>query len=217
MVFFLRKIFIISKKSSIITLVKKMKVINKIKNFSYFLPIVYFILGILMIIFPGTINNIINYIIGGLLTLFGLDYIIRYLRNNKVTIYSKYGLIVGIVPIICGVFLICNPNVLASIIPFIAGMIILMDAIEKIKHAIDLKKLNLDEWWIDLIISILFMVFGIVIIINPFKTAKLLIRILGIFFLVDCFIDVWNNFSYEKIKIKEGKTKEIIVIDEKNE
>lgn len=193
-----------------------MKIINKIKAFSYFLPIVYFLLGLLMIIFPETINNIINYIIGGLIIIFGLDYIIRYINNNKVTTYSKYGLTIGIIPVICGIFLICNPEILVSIIPFIAGMIIIMDAIEKIKHAIDLKKLSLEEWYVDLIVAILFMVFGIIIILNPFKTAKLLIRILGIFFLVDCFIDVWNNFSYEKIKIKNGQNKEIIIIDEKN-
>lgn len=184
-----------------------MKVIEKVKTFSYFLPIVYFILGLLMVIFPGTVNDIINYIIGGLLMLFGIDYIVRYLSNNKVTTYSKYSLTVGIVPIICGVFLICNPEVLVSIIPFVAGMIILMDAFEKLKHAIDLKKMKYDEWWVDLVVSILFIVFGIVVIMNPFDAAKLLIRILGIFFLIDCFIDVWTNFSYEKIKIKNGEDK----------
>ena len=114
-----------------------MKIIEKVKGFNYFLPIVYFVLGLLMVIFPETINDIINYIIGGLLMLFGIDYIVRYLSNNKVTTYSKYSLTVGIVPIICGVFLICNPEVLVSIIPFVAGMIILMDAFEKLKHAID--------------------------------------------------------------------------------
>ena len=192
-----------------------MKVIEKVKGFNYFLPIVYFILGLLMVIFPGTVNDIINYIIGGLLMLFGIDYIVRYLSNNKVTTYSKYSLTVGIVPIICGVFLICNPEVLVSIIPFVAGMIILMDAFEKLKHAIDLKKMKYDEWWVDLIVAILFIVFGIIVIMNPFDAAKLLIRILGIFFLVDCFIDVWTNFSYEKIKIKNGEDKKIVVIDEK--
>lgn len=192
-----------------------MKVIEKVKGFNYFLPIVYFILGLLMVIFPGTVNDIINYIIGGLLMLFGIDYIVRYLSNNKVTTYSKYSLTVGIVPIICRVFLICNPEVLVSIIPFVAGMIILMDAFEKLKHAIDLKKMNYDEWWVDLVVAILFIVFGIIVIMNPFDAAKLLIRILGIFFLVDCFIDVWTNFSYEKIKIKNGEDKKIVVIDEK--
>ena len=192
-----------------------MKIIEKVKCFNYFLPIVYFVLGLLMVIFPETINDIINYIIGGLLMLFGIDYIVRYLSNNKVTTYSKYSLTVGIVPIICGVFLICNPEVLVSIIPFVAGMIILMDAFEKLKHAIDLKKMKYDEWWVDLIVAILFIVFGIIVIMNPFDAAKLLIRILGIFFLVDCFIDVWTNFSYEKIKIKNGEDKKIVVIDEK--
>ncbi len=192
-----------------------MKIIEKVKGFNYFLPIVYFVLGLLMVIFQETINDIINYIIGGLLMLFGIDYIVRYLSNNKVTTYSKYSLTVGIVPIICGVFLICNPEVLVSIIPFVAGMIILMDAFEKLKHAIDLKKMKYDEWWVDLIVAILFIVFGIIVIMNPFDAAKLLIRILGIFFLVDCFIDVWTNFSYEKIKIKNGEDKKIVVIDEK--
>ena len=192
-----------------------MKIIEKVKGFNYFLPILYFVLGLLMVIFPETINDIINYIIGGLLMLFGIDYIVRYLSNNKVTTYSKYSLTVGIVPIICGVFLICNPEVLVSIIPFVAGMIILMDAFEKLKHAIDLKKMKYDEWWVDLIVAILFIVFGIIVIMNPFDAAKLLIRILGIFFLVDCFIDVWTNFSYEKIKIKNGEDKKIVVIDEK--
>ena len=192
-----------------------MKIIEKVKGFNYFLPIVYFVLGLLMVIFPETINDIINYIIGGLLMLFGIDYIVRYLSNNKVTTYSKYSLTVGIVPIICGVFLICNPEVLVSIIPFVAGMIILMDAFEKLKHAIDLKKMKYDEWWVDLIVAILFIVFGIIVIMNPFDAANLLIRILGIFFLVDCFIDVWTNFSYEKIKIKNGEDKKIVVIDEK--
>ena len=192
-----------------------MKIIEKVKGFNYFLPIVYFVLGLLMVIFPETINDIINYIIGGLLMLFGIDYIVRYLSNNKVTTYSKYSLTVGIVPIICGVFLICNPEVLVSIIPFVAGMIILMDAFEKLKHAIDLKKMKCDEWWVDLIVAILFIVFGIIVIMNPFDAAKLLISRLGIFFLVDCFIDVWTNFSYEKIKIKNCEDKKIVVIDEK--
>ena len=46
---------------------------------------------------------------------------------------------------------------------------------------------------------------------------KINFKILGIFFLVDCFIDVWTNFSFEKIKIKNGDDKKIVVVDEKNE
>ena len=38
-----------------------MKIIEKVKGFNYFLPIVYFVLGLLMVIFPETINDIINY------------------------------------------------------------------------------------------------------------------------------------------------------------
>lgn len=193
-----------------------MKLLEKVKKFNYLLPIMYFIIGLTMVIFPKTVTDIINYLIGGLLILFGINYIMIYLNNNKISTFSKYSLTIGIIPIICGVFLICNKVVIMSVIPFIAGMIILMDSFEKLKHAIDLKKLNYNEWWVELIVSVLFIVFGIVIILNPFEVTETLIRILGIFFLVDCFIDVWTLFSYEKISIKTQNDTKIVVIDEKS-
>lgn len=193
-----------------------MKIIEKVKNFNYLLPITYFVFGLIMVIFPKTVTDVINYLVGGLLILFGINYIIIYLNNNKITKYSKYSLTIGIVPIICGVFLICNKVVIMSIIPFVAGMIILMDSFEKMKHAIDLKKLSYDQWWVELVTSVLFIVFGIIIILNPFEVTEMLIRILGIFFLVDCFIDVWTIFSYEKISIKTQNDAKIVVIDEKS-
>ena len=119
-----------------------------------------------------------------------------------------------------GVVVIENPEAIASVIPFVLGLIIIVNSATKLQYSFELKKEKNDLWLSTLILSIIMVICGIVLIFNPFKGAVLLTRIVGIFILIYSILDLTStiviNNTFNKIKnsIEESVT-EAEVLDEK--
>ena len=192
-----------------------MEVINKLKRSAYFVSIIYIIIGLIMLLNPSFVRNAVNYIMGIIAILYGLVYLISMYQKRDVELFSKFDLLGGILCISFGLFLIVNPEVLFSLIPFCAGVIIFMDSITLIYQSISLKRLDISKWWINLVISLIFLVFSIYIIVNAKEISDLLIRIIGAFLILDAITDFIITLilskKMEKInnKIGEGEIKVI--------
>ena len=142
-----------------------------------------------MLLNPLFVRNAVNYIMGVVAILYGLVYIISMYQKRDIEFFSKFNLLGGILCISFGLFLIVNPEVLFSLIPFCAGVIIFMDSITLIYQSISLKRLNVSKWWINLIISLIFLSFSIYIIVNAKEISDILIRIIGAFLILDAVTD----------------------------
>jgi len=185
-----------------------MEVLKKFKNSSYAVAIVYFIVGLIMLLNPSFIGNAVNYIIGILVIIYGLIYAIGvYQRDDG---FNKFDLLAGIICISFGLFLIVNKDVLVSLIPFSMGIILLMDAISNIIKSVKLKKMGLKRWWILLIIGVIFLVFAIYIIVSAQKIDELLIRIIGGFLIFDAIIDFALSLRFSKKTSSEVRDIKVI-------
>ena len=82
------------------------------------------------------------------------------------------------------------------------------------------KKVEYKRWWIGLVIAILFVGFGIYMIVNAFNVSKLIIRIIGAILIVDAISDLWVYFCYKKYQptggLKSKDIKEISDVKEAN-
>lgn len=184
-----------------------MEVIKKLKRSAYFVSIIYIIIGLIMLLNPMFVRNAVNYIMGVFAILYGIVYIISLYQKKDTDFFSKFDLLGGILCISFGLFLIVNPDILFSLIPFCAGVIIFMDSINLIYQSISLKRLNVDKWWINLIISLIFLCFSIFIILNSKNISDLLIRIIGLFLIFDAISDFIITLILSK---KIEKTRENI-------
>jgi len=156
------------------------------------------VLGILLIIKSEETIISISYIVGGALVLLGAIGIIDYIRKLKTELKSELDLVYAIVTIILGVLIIMHPKAIASVIPFVLGIIIIINSSTKLNYSLQLKKQNHDLWKTTLVVSLLTTICGLVLIFNPFQAASLITRIVGIIILVYAILDIISSLTIRK-------------------
>ena len=175
-----------------------MEALKKFKASSYAVSIVYIVVGLIMLLNPSFISDAVNYVIGILVIVYGVIYSISLYQKKEIEMYGKFDFLAGIICISFGLFLILNPDTLGSLIPFCAGVIILMDAIRFIINSIKLKKLNYRSWVINLIVGLVFLVFAIIIMVKAKDISLLLIRFIGAFLIIDAILDFFTELRFRK-------------------
>ena len=179
-------------------------------------------LGVLLIIESETTVISISYILGSALVLFGTIGIIDYIRKLKTELKSELDLLYATVTIILGVLIILHPKAIASIIPFVLGLIIIINSSTKLNYAFQLKSQSNQLWKSTLVVSIFTTLCGLLLMFNPFTGAVLLTRIVGAIILVYALLDIISSLVIRKNVIKiqkaldESTTNEAEVVEEKN-
>lgn len=172
-------------------------------------------MGLIMLLNPGFVRDAVNYIIGIMAIIYGLIYTISVYQKKETEFYSKFNLLGGILCLSFGLFLILNPDVLISLIPFCAGVIMFMDAVTFMFNSFSLKKFNVNKWWISLVISIILVSFSVYIMVNAKNITDLLIRFIGGFFVFDALTDIIFTIKLSKLRFNNNQSdkKEITVIE----
>ena len=115
-----------------------------------------------------------------------------------------------------------HPKAIGSIIPFVLGIIIIINSSTKLNYALQLKKQDHNLWKSTLLVSLLTTICGLVLIFNPFQAASLITRIVGIIILIYAILDIVSSLTIRKninkihnaIEENVNVTNEAEVIDE---
>ena len=124
--------------------------------------------------------------------------------------------------VVLGVVIIKNPHAIASIIPFIVGIIIIINSAAKLQYSIEMKNNENSLWKTTMIISLITTICGIILIFNPFSGAVLITRVVGILILIYAVLDISstltikNTFNQIHEAIEETTIIDADVIEEKN-
>lgn len=157
------------------------------------------VLGLLLIFQSEATITTISYIIGAILIAAGVLALIRFIKNSKeVTTTMNLDILYGIVTIILGVIIITNPHAIASVLPIVLGIAIIINSASKLQYAFILKNDQNDLWKTTLIIAIISTICGVVLLFNPFAGAVLIMRIVGIFILVYSVLDIISTMIIKK-------------------
>ncbi len=186
-----------------------MEALKKFRTSSYAVSIIYIIVGLIMLLNPSFISDAVNYVIGILVIIYGVIYSISLYQKREIEMYGKFDFLAGIICISFGLFLILNPDTLGSLIPFCAGVIILMDAIRFVINGIRLKKLGYRSWIVNFIVGLVFLGFAIAIIIKAKEISFLLIRFIGAFLVIDAILDFFTELRFRKME--KGNVKHEII------
>lgn len=185
---------------------------------SYILTAIFYVaIGICLTIWPETMGRIVCYAFGVLLLIYGIVYVIHYFSGDNDRSFYDFGMINGLIAAGIGIFFIVEADSVVRSLGFVLGLIIVIDSFIKFQKAIELQKVKYSYWWVILLLSFFTIALGVILIINPFKTAITLGRLIGIFLILDGLTDIWTISRISKIAKKLAKAAEesdIIVIKE---
>ena len=172
------------------------------------------ILGFLLIFQSETTIMMISYIIGGVLIAIGALALIRYVRNGESPLLrNELDIVYGIVTVIFGIIIIKNYQAIASIIPAVIGISIIISSAGKLNYAFQLKSEEKSLWKTTMVISIISTIFGVVLLFNPFQAALGIMKIIGIFIIIYAVLDLLSTIAIKSSVTKIHKAVEETITD----
>ena len=184
-------------------------IMTKLLKSSIWSSIALVVLGFLLIFYSEVTIISISYVIGGILIAIGVIALIKYISNINKDIKNEIDIVYGIGTIILGIIVISNPKAIASIIPFVLGVLIVINSTAKIDYSFRLKK-NKNKLWIStLVVALVALVCGVLLIFNPFAGAEFITKIIGAILLVYAILDIISTIRISKeLKDTFGKAKD---------
>ncbi len=144
------------------------------QNFMYSLLSVIF--GLILVLYPGHTLNLMVSVVGWGLLIMGILALIGFItgwRNYQTFAVAAVGLVIGI-------WIMVKPSFFVSIIPFIVGLLIFINSCTSAYQTVKSAKNGYAKWGRNLVVAIIGAVLGVLIMINPFATAGVVVTIAGI-------------------------------------
>lgn len=170
---------------------------NKIMNFSITNSLITFIVGLFIVLFSKQINVILGYLVAFIFLFYGITTIYKYMKRDGAKLYS-FNMIIGIIMIALGIVTIFVPKSVTNFAMIAVGLYLIMVGASKISYGSWLKVGNDSSWFITFVIGILLVVFGILVILNPFESGIGLTKILGIFIILSSILDFSNTILLKR-------------------
>jgi len=170
-----------------------MKRIMKNKNISKFVTsLIYIGLGISLIIKPDLVENLFAYLLAAAAIIAGIVHLAVYLFTSVETRIAEdtNGFALGVSLIILGIFVLFKSTMFIILIPFILGFMITFKGVEGIQNILNLRKFGYPVQKSVLIVSLVITAFGLLVMINPFSTMRLLLMMLGAGLLISGLFDI---------------------------
>lgn len=181
----------------------------KTENTSKFISsLIYVALGLVLIVYPTLIGETICWMLAGAAFAMGIVHLVGYTRarSDAGRESGGNGLVSSVILLLLGLFIILRQEFVISIIPFVLGFMITIKGVIGVQNAINLKRFGYGSFKGSLIAAILVMVFGIVMMLNPFSTVKLLFTMIGIGLLTSGIVDIVANITVTR-HMKNSKEK----------
>lgn len=188
-----------------------MKFISRIKIAYSFISVGLILMGLCFTFFPEISALTMCYCIGAVSIVFGIIKLMGYFSNDVYRLAFQFDLSLGIFMIVLGAVEVIRPRALIGLLPFMLGILVLVDGLFKIQTALDSKKFGLKKWWISLAFGIIAGIVGIFLILDPFEGNKILTILLGLTLVIDGVQNLWMVFY--TVRSRKAKDNDIIEID----
>lgn len=153
--------------------------------------IVFAILGIVLIFYPGMALMLMCRFVGIVLAVYGIGQAVSFFRSSDRSFFSTFTFVIGVVLLLFGVYIVARPGTIVSIINFVIAAILFWHGAVDIAEGMTLKSQEYDYWWTALVIGLVTIVLGLIMVLNPFAAAETMTRVIGIFFVCDGISDIW--------------------------
>ena len=155
------------------------KFLKKVKWDAILTSVLYIVLGIVSMVIPLAMAKILGYLIGILLIVAGAVSMICYLLREAAQNYYRNDFLHGLVGIAVGILVLYRVEWIISLLPVLLGILVLASGCGKLQEVIDMKRMGYGSWVGMLILAAVNVIFGVVLIVNPFEWALVLFQVIG--------------------------------------
>jgi len=146
------------------------------------------IIGILLIVYPEDSIALMATAIGVILIISGaiiaISQMIEYGTNVP-------GTIVGVIVLLLGIWIVCSPTRVASLIPIAIGVMIVIHGLSDLRLAVQAKKANADKAYVPFILAIISIAIGVLCIVCAFGILEIGFIVIGIMLVYDGLSDLF--------------------------
>lgn len=161
-----------------------------IKNGMLILSIAFIALGLLLLVMPETSLLWICYAFGAVVLITGIVCLVQYARLRGSGFAAPFFLVAGVITAALGLFTLAQPQVVASFLPVVFGLFILIDGCSRIGTALELARRRADKWWMMLLLSVLSIALGILLLVNPFGAAVSVVMVCGVLLIIEGVVNL---------------------------
>ncbi len=182
-------------------------ILNRFNKFIFstiLVNIIIALLGVVMMFLPDASSKLIGILVGISFLINGLISIYKYFNRDGAKLYS-FNLLFGILSIIASVLLFLYPYSVMKFVTVCLGIYLILEGTMDINYGRWFKIGNEDSWLITIVSGVLLIMFGIIVIINPFVLISVTM-VIGLFLLIMAIFKITNL-----IMLKQ-RAKEIVKI-----
>lgn len=150
--------------------------------------LVYLILGLAMVIWPGTSRLVICYAVGILLVLYGLGRVLAQ-WNSLGFLSLGNGYLMGLVCLLLGLLLIIRADAVLAIFGTLLGLVVVADSLIKLQISYQLRGKHTGSFRRNALCALTTLVLGVLMLFNPFQAANAMTVFIGISLLLDGIIN----------------------------
>ena len=148
------------------------KNLKKFKWDSIITSVLTIILGILAVVMPNNLGDVLCYIFGAVLLIIGVTLIIKYFAIDR--LLSGYSLFCGMVLVIVGIFCFASTNSVQNILTILFGLFIVIDSINSLTDSVICARMQVKGWVLMFILSLITAILGIVVMFGSFETIMII-------------------------------------------
>lgn len=148
------------------------------------------LLGLALLIWPDVSMDVLGYGFGGVLALSGLLQIGSYLTGDRQGFLNKLQLLAGILVAVVGVAILLAPKTIMKLTIVVIGVVLLYHGVMDIKYGFDIKNCNGRRWGLTVMFGLVTCALGVLVLVNPFESARVLLIIIGAGLIFDGLSDV---------------------------
>lgn len=169
---------------------------NKILLYNFIGAIVTLVLGMILLFLPELTNKVVGVLTGVIFLISGALAIYNYLQRDGAKLFSL-NLIFGILDFLLGAIIIVFPFSVSTFVTICFGLYMIINGVKKINYSFWLKKGSEECWLITLVTGILLIIFGIMVMFNPFVKFTIT-KLVGAFLLVIAALEITNTILFKK-------------------
>lgn len=194
--------------------------LERTKLMTELVAVLMIVLGILLLVNPGEAVLLVCRLSGVILGITGLVLLLMSL-NNRQGVERGNGLdifltVLGIILLALGLFIVFRPGVVVGFAGVLFAVVLFVHGIGDLREMITLKQMGYSRWWVSLLCAAVTFLMGLVVLLLPFDSAALMMRIAGIFLVLDGISELYLALRVVSLKKRyntdrmiEGHAREI--------
>lgn len=146
------------------------------------------LIGIMFIVWPGQITLVFGRIIAVAVIVAGAVLLLGRVTDIPVNFWRVIG---AAIVLLVGIWLFVSPQIIASILPIVIGVLLVVHGVQDLTMAAEAKKYQAGRWWTAAALGALSIFFGVICICNAFRIVELTMIFIGIMLIYDGVSDMF--------------------------